>query len=107
RVSRAGTNEYCKAGVYRELNRQRRLRRMRRVVIRSAEAARGSFEWSRVRYDALMATFTYRPGVLWRPEHIRECVRRVKQWCDRRGVAVRYQWVIELTRAGVPHYHLL
>jgi hypothetical protein len=107
RVSRNGTNEYLRADCYRGLNRQRRVRRMRRVVIRSAEAARQGCERGGGRFHAAFLTLTYRSGVLWAPEHVSECVARIRKWCARRGVVARYQWVLELTRAGVPHYHVL
>lgn len=107
RITRQGTNEYLKRDVYRSLDRQRRVRKMRRVVVRAAEATRRSFDGSGSRYDAIMVTGTYRPGVSWSPKHISVLLQRMRDWCDRRGLALRYQWVMELTRAGVPHYHVL
>lgn len=59
------------------------------------------------RYDALMLTCTYRPGVKWAPEHVSMLLDNLRVFAKRRGVALRYQWVIELTGAGIPHYHLL
>ena len=54
-----------------------------------------------------MITFTYRPGVSWEPGHVRYVVRCYRQWCKRRGIVARGVWVLELTKAGVPHYHMI
>jgi len=54
-----------------------------------------------------MVTLTYRAGGQWSPRHISEYVRRVRKMLGRRGLAIGYQWVLELTKRGVPHYHVL
>ncbi len=107
RTHRHGTNDWNRADCYRGLNRQRRVRRMRRIVVRSAEAARQGIESGGGRHYAAFVTLTYRPDVLWSPRHVSEFIRRTRQWCARRGVVVRYQWVLELTQRGAPHYHVL
>ncbi len=57
---------------------------------------------------AYMLTFTYRPGVEWKPEHVKEAMRHLRQWCKRvHGWTLRYLWVMELTQRGVPHYHCI
>lgn len=52
-----------------------------------------------------MITLTYRPDVTWRPEHVSAALkiwrREVGPW------PLRYVWVMELTKRGVPHYHVL
>lgn len=106
-VTRYGTNEYRRKEVYRSLNRERRVRRMRRVVIRSAEASRVAIERSRRRHHAVFVTLTYRPRVLWSARHVSAFLKCWRSWCARRGMVGRYQWVLELTRAGAPHYHVL
>jgi len=54
-----------------------------------------------------MVTATYRPDVAWSPRHVSYFAKRYREWCNRVGIACRYQWVLELTRRGVPHYHVL
>jgi hypothetical protein len=54
-----------------------------------------------------MLTLTYRPDVLWDPRHISECLRKARQWLKRRHIACRYVWVLEMTKAGKPHYHVV
>jgi len=88
----------------RELNRERRIRRMRRVVIASADATR-SLPGFRVK--GIMVTLTYAETAPWRSSDVRAYVSAVREWLRRRGVRCRYQWVLELTRRGRPHYHVL
>lgn len=107
REYRNGTNEFRRSHVYRLLNRERRVRRMRRVVIRSAEVSRLGIERSGGRHHAVLITLTYRPGVLWTGRHMSAFCACLRVWLDRHGVARRYQWVMELQKSGVPHYHLL
>lgn len=59
------------------------------------------------RWRAAMLTLTYRPGVAWDGRHVSECLRHMRQWLKRRGIACRYVWVLETTKAGKPHYHLV
>ena len=61
-----------------------------------------------VRYKCLMVTLTYSPGQRWRPNHITDFIKRVRQWRYRdKRAKLRYVWVLELTEKGVPHYHVL
>lgn len=59
------------------------------------------------RWRALMATLTYRPGVEWDGHHVSECLRHARQWLKRRSIRFRYVWVLETTKAGKPHYHVV
>lgn len=77
---------------------------MRRVVIAAADATR---DLPGFRSYAAFVTLTYRNGEPWRPEHVTRYVRRVREHLRRRGVTCRYQWVLELTQRGIPHYHVL
>jgi len=88
----------------RELNRERRIRRMRRVVIASADATRALRGF---RVKGILVTLTYRDSSPWRSEDVTRYVNCVRQWLRRRGVRCRYQWVLELTKRGRPHYHVL
>lgn len=83
-----------------------RLSRMRRSILTTAAAHAEDLDGYRRR--AAMVTFTYAPGFEWSPRHLSEYVRRVRKWQLRRTRApLRYVWVLELTKAGVPHYHMV
>jgi len=94
-------------GALRQLNQQRRMRRMRRVVIRTADAAREVAELGGFRVQALLVTLTYADGALWRSRDVAQYIHRTRKWLNRRAIRASYQWVIELTKRGRPHYHVL
>src|SRR5690606_16986167 len=48
---------------------------------------------------------TYRPDAAWRPEHISQALAAWRK--EMRGRRLRYVWVLELTKAGKPHYHVM
>lgn len=82
-----------------------RLSRMKRSTVTAArlitdEASAGGSRWK-----AAMVTLTYRPGRVYTPRDVSEFLKRVRQWAARRGFDLRYVWVLELTKAGSPHYH--
>ena len=58
-------------------------------------------------YKAAMITLTYAPDVDWQPWQIRDLLTHYRKWCMRRQVEFRYVWVLELTKAGRPHYHIV
>jgi len=62
-----------------DLNRQRRLRRMRRVVIASADAAKDHIGACGGNYWNPFVLLTYRPGVAWAPEHISDYLKAVRR----------------------------
>lgn len=90
--------------ILRDLNRERRIRRMRRVVVAAAEAAQ-HVQGKRV--ACVMVTLTYAPQVRWNSSHIAAFIDCVRKHLKRAGYAFRYQWVLELTKAGRVHYHAL
>lgn len=102
---------------YRAMNQQRRIRRMRRVVIASSENCRDVCLRSGGGVEMLLVTLTYRPGQKWEAHHISDYIAAVNAEMSQRGgrgprggrlgIRARYQWVIELTKAGIPHYHVL
>lgn len=66
--------------------------------------------------QAWMLTLTYRDDVDWSPDHVRDCMRHLRQWIKREfGWQLRYVWVMETksrrsgSRVGeyLPHYHVL
>lgn len=76
---------------------------MRRSVVAAADALK-----CRSREPAwwcCFVTLTYRPGASWRPKHMSLFLEALRNELGRR-VPLRYVWVMELTRAGVPHYHV-
>ena len=85
--------------------RLRRLHRMKRCVMTRArllgESLRGQA------YYAAMVTCTYGPDQEWSPRDISRFTHRARQWMSRRGLKLKYDWVIELTKASRPHYHVL
>jgi hypothetical protein len=91
----------------RQMNQQRRIRRMRRVVIASAEASRDVLSSGGGRWDTLLVTLTYRPGAKFGACHVREYIAATNLELKRRRIRARYQWVLELTKSGNPHYHVL
>jgi len=55
----------------------------------------------------VMVTQTYAPHAEWSALHQTQFVKRLRAWSNRRGFTARYVWVMELTKAGIPHYHTL
>lgn len=80
-----------------------RLRRMRKSVITTARLHQEATPRAR----AAMVTLTYREGAPWQPRHVSEFLKRARQWAARRGHALRGVWVMETTKRGKPHYHVL
>jgi len=77
----------------------------RLVADRTRVPANNPHGW---RYSARMITLTYRDGVEWKPEHISDFLRVMQMWARRRiGEALPYVWVMELTKRGRPHFHVL
>ena len=86
---------------FKRLNQLRRLARMKSVVLRSAEAAHlrpGTHP------RPVLVTLTYRPEATWHPRQIAEYIDRVQKHLR---APAPYQWVMELTQKGRPHYHVL
>lgn len=86
--------------------RKSRIARLRRQI---GFAARGHAVAQRPGFRAdqvLFVTLTYRPGVEWEPQHIRDCLHRVRKALARRSAPLRYVWVAELQKRGAVHYHI-
>ncbi|MGY4879708.1 hypothetical protein ACLUEY_17740 [Vreelandella aquamarina] len=86
---------------------QSRLSRMSKGVktgarLHSEESQKGGF-----RHFIAMVTLTYSPDCRYSKRHISDFLKRVREWHRRRSLRMRYVWVLELTKAGVPHYHVL
>lgn len=103
--STSGTREEkeAAAGGYRIDPVESRLKRMKRRVLTGARL----HQEQQPRFKAAMLTLTYREDGEWQPRHVSELLACVRKWVERRGVRFRYVWVLELTKAGRPHYHVL
>ena len=79
---------------------------MRNVILASAH---GAHEKQGHRHRRpVMVTLTYRPDAAYTPRQIHEYTKNVKRRVSRRTRETpAYQWVMELTQAGKPHYHVL
>ncbi len=91
----------------REFSGKSRLLCMRRGVLFTARAIEEALVETGQRMRKAFITLTYRPGVRWAPEHVSQTISCYAEWARRRGFPLLYVWVLELTQAGVPHYHLL
>lgn len=96
-----------KSGALRELNNRRRMRRMRRVVIAAADASRDLVQRGGNRFDAVFVTLTYRSDEFYSTRDVSGYIKATREWLKRRNVKAFYQWVIELTQKGKPHYHII
>lgn len=59
------------------------------------------------RWRVVMVTPTYAPDSNWNPLDITNLCKCIRQWLGRRGIEFRYVWVLEYTKKGKPHYHML
>lgn len=87
--------------------RRIRLSRLRRSIVTSARLHEQALQGSRVRYRVAMLTLTYAPYEDYQPRHISELLKRIREYLRARGHRFRYVWVMELTKSGVPHYHVV
>ena len=99
--------EWLEIGLHPELVFERRHARMRRSVWWSGQGHAEKFSgWFGCR--AWFVTLTYRPGVEWSADHIRNALQRCRMWLKRQtGQKLRYTWVAELQQRGAVHYHLI
>lgn len=84
-----------------------RLALMRRSVGIAARGHEAARQRQGFRPDrAAFVTLTYRPGVEWEAQHVKEAIRRARQWLkSQHQAALRYVWVAELQQRGAVHYH--
>ena len=54
-----------------------------------------------------MVTLTYREDVEWSPRQVSGYLKCVREWARRKDIFIHYVWVLELTKRGRPHYHVL
>lgn len=84
-----------------------RLKRLQKTVRTIAQVITESLQESHIRYAATMSTLTYRPDCTFAPRQITEYIKCVRMWAKRKGYFAYYVWVLELTKAGRPHYHIV
>lgn len=84
-----------------------RLKKMKRTVVTTSRVIQEALTTNRQKFKVAMVTLTYRDDVEWDSRHISSYLHCVRQWAKRRGHQVRYVWVMELTKRGRPHYHVV
>lgn len=78
---------------------------MRRSVLNASRALVRARRGFRDRW--LMVTLTYAESAQWDSKQLSDFFMRVRKWFSRHGLKAAYVWVLELTRRGRPHYHVL
>lgn len=89
-----------------------RVKRLSRTVKNAARCLGTLPSTNTLKLKWLFVTLTMRPDAELQPEDIYRFMKRIRQqasrsfpeWIER--VGLRYVWVMELTRAGRPHYHV-
>lgn len=85
-----------------------RLKRMRFRVKSGAEYIQSQLSASGTRWYAAMLTCTYREDAFWSPRDISRLTNAIQKYARRKwGVAIPGITVIETTKKGKPHYHLM
>lgn len=87
--------------------RKIRLSRLRRSVVTAARLHEESIKTHGHRCGVAMLTLTYSPYEDYQPRHISDLLKHIRQYLKRKGFRFRYVWVMELTKSGVPHYHVV
>lgn len=75
-----------------EIVQERRVGRLRRTVWACGHLQRFATPKG-FRENVWFCTLTYRGVDDWQPGHISRCLKAVRKWCKKRGVAFRYVWV--------------
>lgn len=88
-------------------NEYLRLKRLQKTVRVSAQVIQENLQDNHVPHKTAMVTLTYRPDVEWSAKQITGYIKCVMQWAKRRGYSIYYVWVLELTKKGRPHYHVM
>jgi hypothetical protein len=87
--------------------RDKRLRKMKQNVITSARLHEEEARQGSVRGRWAMLTLTYRDDERWVADQVGQLLNRIRDYAARSGFRARYTWVLELTKRGRPHYHVL
>ena len=84
-----------------------RLKRLQKTVRVSAQVIQENLQDNKVRFKTAMVTLTYRDDVPWTARQVTSYIKCVMSWARRRGLSIHYVWVLELTKKGRPHYHVM
>lgn len=89
-----------------------RIRRMRKGILNGARLHQSQAAQANQRHYPCMLTLTYawKQGSYWDYAHISRLMDTIAKYAKRHfggGYRLRYVWVLENTKAGVPHYHIL
>jgi hypothetical protein len=95
--------------------KQGRVRRMSRSVLNAARllGALDSAPRAGMRANWWMVTLTMREGATLEPRDISDAIKCLREWVRRAArwwidsKQFAYAWTLELTKRGVPHYHVL
>jgi hypothetical protein len=90
--------------VYRGENR---LRRLKKALPEAAHHLTAECEMGGFRARVAFVTLTYRPEVQYSPRHVSQLQKCYRRWLEHRGHVYRGLWVMETTKKGKPHYHLV
>lgn len=106
-VSGLVRSKQTSAPSHRSLRGENRIRRLRRAIPEAVRCTESAAQQGGNRTRTGFVTLTYRPGVEWSPRHVSQLQEHYRKWLKRRGHVLRSVWVLELTQAGIPHYHLI
>ncbi|NII74954.1 hypothetical protein FHW84_003551 [Dyella sp. SG562] len=88
-----------------------RVRRLQKAVRNSAHIldSAAHCDEQNVRWRRLFVTLTYAKVEDWKPGHVRDFQRHVRDWFRRKcnGTRMRMVWVLELQKRGAVHYHCM
>lgn len=90
-----------------ELRAQRRLKCLKTSTITAARLLQEQSQAHGGRYRVALLTLTYAHDDAWGRRDITSCIQAMRKYCARRNFPLRYVWVMELTKRGRPHYHML
>jgi len=85
------------------LNRKRRIRRLRTCVPMFGDVVQATMPG----HDCIMVTLTYASDWTFEVGQLSKALEAMKAYASRRGVTLRGVWVLEATKRGRPHYHVL
>lgn len=84
---------------------KRRIGRMQKGVKCAAELIDRLNEGGK--WLPIFVTLTYRPDAPRRQKQVAQFLDHARKWAQRKGFPLRYVWVMELTKKGIPHYHVM
>jgi hypothetical protein len=90
-----------------ELQRRRRLSRMRRAVLNSGDVLEAGYAKGGFRRRAVLLTLTYRDVGGWSGRHVSDLLWHCRKWAHRRRIKLGYVWTAELQKRGAVHYHVV